>query len=136
MKQIDYFKFLKAFPEFIDIDDKVEVKLVLLNEIRKKTWRKKEKSNLLPIKIIDPDGYQPVVEYLKKSDLMNDDFKFKIMYKKELLITIYYVKRMNGWLSHIEYNLQKLNNSMFMEKEEITNLKRTLLIDKILYEKI
>ena len=35
IKQIDYFKFLKAFPEFIGGDDPINVKLLLLNHIKK-----------------------------------------------------------------------------------------------------
>jgi len=141
LKQIDYFKFLKVFPEFIDIKESDEVKLALLNEVRKRTWRKKGKSDLLPIKIVDKDGYQPNMDYFKKVDLMSGDFRFKIMYRKELFITISFLHRTNllnrhGWVTLIDYNylskLKKLYYSRIMDKDEITNLKRTLLIDNML----
>ena len=86
------------------------------------------------MQIIGRDGYIPDVDYLKKIDLMRYDYIFKIKYRKELLITISYIKKMNNWITHIDYSqyFKKLNNSRFMYDGEVTNLKRTLLIDNML----
>lgn len=134
MKQIDYFKFLKIFPEFIDIEDSIDVKTELLKKVREDTWRKKERSDLLPIKIIDLETNKiPDVEYFKRFDIMSNDFEFRITYKREMLIDICYLQYLGKWIVYIYKNpLLDRNNFRIMEREEIINLKRTIIIDNIL----
>lgn len=136
MKQVDYFKFMKAFPEFIDIDDTDEVKIALLNIIKKQTRKNKEKSSLLPVRKLKLFEHIDIDFFKKRADFMNGHYIYKIKYRGEVLFTVYYLGE-NSEYSRADvntaYKLDKLRNrSRFMEKEEVTNLKRTMLIDNML----
>lgn len=135
MRQIDYFKFLKIFPEFIDVDDTNEVKLVLLNEVRKRTWRKPGIHYLLPITVFNAKlkDLQDASFFKKRYSLMNGHYHYKIVYKGEIMIDIYYLER-EVFEDSFEVTYRGFNRkkSKFMSKGEIKNLKRTLLIDNML----
>lgn len=118
MKQINYFKFLEKYPEFIDIDDDLSVKLVLLKHIRKKYWRKKkgEVARLLPIK------------HLGNHPNLIDRF-YRIKYRNCIVATIFRQddKIVKSWVQMSRSDIYQM-----MEKEEITNLKRVILMEDML----
>ena len=138
MKQIDYFKFLKDFPEFIDIDETIDVKLILLDYVKKKARRTKGKVDLLPVRKID---YNEIleIEYFRRVERMNGHSVFKIKFRKEVLFSVSYLGESyedpsyrRAYMDTRRKSRKLHNRSRFMEPEEITNLKRTMLIDNML----
>jgi hypothetical protein len=133
MKQIDYFKFLKNFPELIDIDDTAEVKIVLLKEIKKSYMK------LLPVSW---KNFKITTEEFKNKLNIGDHYYIKIMFKKQKLFSAHIIKykNINGKKIeilpevHFQRDLKniKLMDKVYMTKEEITNLKRTILIDNMI----
>lgn len=131
MKQIDYFKFLKLFPEIIDVDGSVDVKLFLLNEIKKRSKIQKEKTKLLPIIIGE--------KIIKVEDLRSkgiEDFYIKIMFKRIWLFSVLVLKyksTMTNKTVVVKYVAIKQGNikNACMPKEESINLKRVIMIDNM-----
>ena len=140
MKQIDYFKFLKAFPEFIDIDDTVEVKIALLKELRRITWRNKEFVKLLPVFFYNVN--------ITQEDLISKGFTgygYNIKYKNNIILKFSVVTKENESRKNVPIGITYpvitfgrpwtyyfKSEHMFMGKDEIKNMKRTLLIDNML----
>jgi hypothetical protein len=137
MKQISYFKFTKAHPDFIDIDDTDDVKLVLLEHVRKKIYRKKEGiCELLPIKYPGNNAFMKDQNYFKDSKLIKGHSIYRIMFRKYKLMSIYFLK--DGTCSIINNHRQedkwiaKNIKCRYLSKREIQNIKRTILIDNMI----
>ena len=145
MKQIDYFKIVKAFPQLIDINDTVEVKLALLKELRRVSLRSKEFVRLLPVKVwrnlISPEelrekgflapGY--IIKNKKKSI-----FKIAVIeehtYVNHIIGQKFPYVDMQKPYNHFEIDI--FNRHYFMTQDEVKNMKRTLLIDNMLKDVI
>lgn len=130
MKQIDYFKFLKAFPQLIDTNDPIEIKVALLQSLRKMTWRNKEFIKLLPISLhstITPVDIK--IEDFRKKGFNGNGYYIKYRNNKLLMITIIndqiLFSRPQNYYIYMDYLL-------FMLEDEIKNLKRTVMIDNML----
>lgn len=124
LKQIDYFKFCRAFPEFIDIDDTIEMKLVLLKYIKSQNKKKNGKYQLpsiLQMKMPNSSSY------FRKWELMKKDYYYHIMYKKEIILNIHFINDDKFCIY-----MKQTRNSTILSNEEITNLKRTILIDEMM----
>jgi hypothetical protein len=134
MKQIDYFKFLRLFPEIVDIEDSVEVKKVLIEEVKKISKVQKEKTKLLPVNIHS----KIKVEDIRRVGI--EDYWIKVMFKKNRIFDVIIIKYKSPTTGQIVkptlamIRKMKLINEdrVFLSKEDITNLKRTILIDNIL----
>lgn len=135
MKQINYFKFCEKYPEFIDIDDTNSVKLVLLKAIKKKYWFKKEGeiAKLLPIKCSDD------IDINIYKDILKDTKYCRVKYKNANIVAMWYNNNdsstetlFNG--KGIKSYVWRYQPNVFtiMEKEEIINLKREILINDML----
>lgn len=145
MKQINYFKFLEKFPEFIDIEESDNVKLTLLSMLKKMYWRKKDndKPYLLPIswKNVKTDH-----KYYRDKGL--DKYNYAINFKNHRIFSIQFIE--NGGKNftgkkHVTFpiihfqmskNLAFLDTPLspihFLSNEELKNWKRTILIDNML----
>jgi hypothetical protein len=132
MRQVDYFKFFKAFPEFLDIDETDDVKLLLLNSIKKEARKNKEVINLLPIKRVHWGTTFPK-EMFTKEDFMTGHNIYKIKFRREILFTLTYSKESKASLDTSFYRFRrKKKRSRYMDQNEVVNFKRTLLIDNML----
>jgi len=134
MKQISYFKFLKAHPEFMDVDDTEDVKLFLLDYVKKRVYRKKEGiCELLPMK---GQGYRKNTDDFKDSKIIKDHSIYRIMFRKYKLMTIYFLKNETCVIvnNHTQEDKWVTNNvkCRYLSKEEIKNIKRTILIDNLI----
>lgn len=134
MAQVDYYKFFKKFPKFIDIDDTDAVKLVLLQET------KRMKDKLLPINVVKGD--------IEVQELRDKGFRdaFKVTYKRNIILHVVVI---NGKTNPLYPNIKfpyvdmyrpythgnKEKERIFLSKEEVTNIKRTILIDDMLKNK-
>ena len=147
MKQINYFKFLEQYPEFIGVEEEESVKLVLLSAIKEKYWFKKEGeiARLLPIKF----NYNMSVEDFRNKGY--DKHFYNIKFKKYHIFAIGVIEKENDLRKnippytkyphlffHIPFRSLFADKShighdaRFMSKEEITNLKREILIKEMI----
>jgi len=125
LAQIDYFKLVKKFPQIVDIEDTIDVKNILIEYVRKKTWRKEGRHSLLPL------------SSLELSLIALEKYKYEIKYKKEIIFVMRKIPLSRGISEKflISYNpvwLRNSKNSYFLTSEEIQNLKRIILIDSVL----
>lgn len=119
------------------MDDTEQVKLKYLSLLKKKYWRNKsdEIVSLLPVCFKHSDFS---VDKLRVKGL--EKYNYDIKYKKITLFSIYFICSTDGKqsLAYINYNSDtkpSYNISgkiRFMSKEEITNLKRIIVIKSML----
>lgn len=145
MKQVDYFKFFRDFPEFLLMEDSLETRKAILLALKKSIKGK----DINDIKLI-PFGWNNLNPYIYPKDFEDRGYtgcNFKITFKKTRLFSVHLIfenqdKRKNipnytkypfihiqrPWIFHSsEYYFQR-----FMSIGEITNFKRTVLIDDML----
>lgn len=121
MKQINYFKFLEQYPEFIGFDESIPIKLALLSEVKKQYWFKKEGeiARLLPLNF-----------HNKQTTFFCNHLRIK--YRKADVAIIWTDDE--NHIKYFSYNI-KPNIYIMMEKEEMINLKREILIKEMLLNK-
>jgi len=130
LKQINYFKFLEKFPELIDFDDDVSVKLALLAYLRKRYWRKKDNDipRLLPVALTT----KILVSCVREKGF--DKYHYGINFRNERIFSMSvsdYPSIPVHFQKSLRYRYGTLKNIKIMEREEIINLKRTLLINEM-----
>ncbi len=132
MKQINYFKFLEKFPEFIDMNDSNEVKLSILKYLKKIYWRKKDDEIPHFLSLTNKNMVQDIKYYEDKGFV---NFNYNITFRGLRLYSLHFIKNGPPQITYpIIYLQSRINNKMidFLSVEEVTNLKRTLLIDNML----
>ena len=154
MKQINYFKFLEKFPEFIDIDESDIVKFTLLAMLKKMYWRKKENEKDIRLLPISYANVSKNPEYYREKGL--DKFNYIIVFRKYKLFAMYIeeitnINTYSGTISIPFVHFRPFAKDpvpwkssypgapsyvyapiRYMSKEEIKNWKRTILIDSML----
>ena len=146
MKQINYFKFLEKFPEFIDIDESDIVKFTLLAMLKKMYWRKKENEKDIRLLPISYANVSKNPEYYREKGL--DKFNYIVVFRKYRLFSIQFIDK-GGFNStgkkHVTFPIIHFQMSRnlaypdtptspihFLSKDELKNWKRTILIDDML----
>lgn len=141
MNQVDYFKFFKVFPKFIDINENEDVKIGLLIAL-KKLKRKDHSFKLLPISLGSTIGSGIEVEELRNSGFKDS---FYITHKKRKLFIVGILEKENDKRPTlpgrtVKYPLVAMSvhwtyfpgSGLYMSKDEFKSFKRTILIDDML----
>jgi hypothetical protein len=133
LKQVSYFKFLEKFPDFIDIDDDVSVKLALLLALKKILYGKNDMiTKLLPINFNCLNCLKITPDEIRSKEL---PICFQVKFRKKVIMTVLTLEKGNDrkivYLRPWRYYGERETKN-YMSKEEITNFKRDILIENML----
>jgi hypothetical protein len=121
LAQLDYFKFVRRFPDVIAMNGSIECKKELIEYVRKQTYRKEGIHSLLPI------------DSSMLTHISLNKWNYVIKYKKETIFSLIKIKLLN-FNEHfvIRYPRIKPTRCYFLTKEDVQNLKRIAVIDSLL----